>query len=133
MRVKKRCSKCGCEKDVSEFHKQPSGKYGRHSYCRECANAIQRETRARSYSPEAKRRWQMKTRYGITQAQYTELFDLQGGVCAICGKDAKLCVDHCHETGVVRGLLCHKCNIRLGGWDDAEWRASAVKYLELVR
>jgi len=55
-------------------------------------------------------------RYGITVAEYDALLEKQGGVCAICRKHSKrrLCVDHCHRTGTVRGLLCHRCNLGLG-------------------
>jgi hypothetical protein len=54
-------------------------------------------------------------RYGLTIARYEEMLEGQRGVCAICdglpsGKNKSLCVDHDHETGAVRGLLCHRCN-----------------------
>jgi hypothetical protein len=49
------------------------------------------------------------------------MFDSQGGICAICGKTENnnprmkfFCVDHCHTTGKVRGLLCQECNFFLG-------------------
>ena len=40
-------------------------------------------------------------------------------------------IDHCHTTGKVRGLLCHRCNTRLGGLDDKQWRDAAFRYLGL--
>ncbi len=60
----------------------------------------------------------LRGRYGIDQSTYNALLERQGGVCAICGITPKppgrirhaLCVDHCHSTGAVRGLLCHGCN-----------------------
>ena len=62
--------------------------------------------------------------YGLAWDEYTGLFEAQDGCCAIClvaldllGKNS-LRVDHCHESGSVRGLLCHKCNIGLGHFDD---------------
>jgi Recombination endonuclease VII len=54
---------------------------------------------------------------------YPELFEAQGGVCAICGKppgERALHVDHDHETGQVRGLLCYSCNTKLG-WLELRW------------
>ncbi len=52
--------------------------------------------------------------YGITPKQYWDLYEKQGGVCAVCqratGKAKRLAVDHDHQTGIVRGLLCGPCN-----------------------
>jgi hypothetical protein len=68
-------------------------------------------------------------RYGITPEQYWALYEAQGGACYICqratGKTKRLSVDHDHETGYVRGLLCGPCNKILGHFrDDAAtaWR-----------
>lgn len=60
------------------------------------------------------------------------LFD-QEHKCAVCKTHlTKYRVDHCHNTGRVRGLLCHQCNIRLGGWDDIAWRTEAMRYLGII-
>lgn len=72
--------------------------------------------------------------YGITVEQYEKLADMQGGVCAICRrKDDQghlLAVDHCHDSGAVRGLLCHKCNVALGLFrDDPAALTAAAEYL----
>jgi len=57
----------------------------------------------------------LKRKYGITLAQYDALMTKQNGCCAICrDKHPKLCIDHCHKTGVVRGLLCQNCNSAIG-------------------
>jgi len=60
----------------------------------------------------------LKYRYGITTQEYADLLVKQHGGCAICGdnnaKGDKLVVDHDHETGIVRGLLCIKCNVFVG-------------------
>ena len=58
----------------------------------------------------------------------------QGGVCAICNRLSKngkrLVVDHCHRTKVVRGLLCHNCNLTLGKYEDnPQWLIRMVDYL----
>lgn len=63
------------------------------------------------------------------------MLDDQGGVCAICSKEdaagKRLAVDHCHETGKVRGLLCLKCNTVLGKMnDEVNLLKKAIAYLE---
>lgn len=88
------------------------------------------------------RRWQFKTKYGITIDEYEILREGQGRACAICGRtdpigrvskfgpDYWLHVDHNHETGAVRGLLCSNCNQALGllGEDPVN-AARATDYL----
>ena len=71
-------------------------------------------------------------RYGITLAEYDALLEKQGGVCAICRKHSKrrLCVDHCHRTGMIRGLLCDSCNLGLGSLkEDQASLVAALAYL----
>jgi hypothetical protein len=83
-----------------------------------------------SASPD--RRAQLKRLYGISPAEYDALLAKQGGACAICRKRAKgrLCVDHCHVTGTVRGLLCNECNCALGYLkDDQASLVAALAYL----
>jgi Autographiviridae endonuclease VII len=70
--------------------------------------------------------------YGISAAEYDALLAKQGGVCAICRKHSKrrLCVDHCHRTGTVRGLLCDRCNLGLGSLkEDQASLVAALAYL----
>jgi Recombination endonuclease VII len=72
------------------------------------------------------------TRYGISPAEYDALLAKQNGACAICRRRPKgrLCVDHCHVTGRIRGLLCHSCNLALGYLrDDQASLIAAVAYL----
>jgi hypothetical protein len=61
-------------------------------------------------------------RWRVSLAEYEELFRRQGGGCAICRRGGKLRVDHDHETGVVRGLLCNGCNRALGVFGDSAQR-----------
>jgi len=84
--------------------------------------------RYRPLPPERKERnkaLRMQRMYGIGSAEYAALLERQDGVCAICGRAGggtshrtDLCVDHCHETGLVRGLLCFPCNLGLGKLGD---------------
>lgn len=72
----------------------------------------------------------------ISLEDYNRIFDAQNGCCAICGRhqselDKRLSVDHDHETGEVRGLLCHGCNLGLGYFKDSPTRLSnASAYLQ---
>ena len=73
--------------------------------------------------------------HGISVADYNALLESQHGRCAICkgepsGRWGRLDIDHCHATGVVRGLLCHECNKGLGCFRDNEGSlAEAISYL----
>ena len=71
----------------------------------------------------------------MTLEQYDQLFESQGGVCAICGRidsdGRRLSVDHDHRAGKVRGLLCGKCNRGIGIFDeDIIKLQSAINYLK---
>lgn len=78
--------------------------------------------------------YRLRTVYGITRAEYDRMLALQGGRCAICRNQPRryaLAVDHDHQTGVIRGLLCVHCNHNLlgGAHDDVEILKRAVDYL----
>jgi len=78
--------------------------------------------------------WTRKNGAPLAPGTYAKLEKAQDGVCAICGgppKRGKLCIDHCHETGTIRGLLCHQCNRSIGGLgDQLSWILRAAIYLE---
>jgi hypothetical protein len=96
-------------------------------------NAKQRAYRATRRDVE--REGHLRRTFGISQADYEALLATQGGGCAICGKPPgkiSLHVDHDHETGDVRGLLCVGCNNALGQFhDDPALLHRAVGYLDL--
>ena len=74
-------------------------------------------------------------KYGITEDEYNVLLEESGGLCMICKKKPLnwLVIDHCHETHVVRGLLCGNCNTGLGLFkDNPELLQNAIKYLASV-
>jgi hypothetical protein len=77
----------------------------------------------------------IKKVYGISPEQYAAMLTVQQGGCGICRKkDRRLCVDHCHATQVVGGLLCNKCNTGLGCFDDdPELLRAAIVYLQRAR
>jgi len=73
-------------------------------------------------------------RYGMTAAEADFLLKKQGGICAICGTAPASHVDHDHETGTVRQLLCFNCNGGLGQFkDDPAVLRAAADYVERHR
>lgn len=120
------------------FHGKPCRKAGhtlRFSYgskqCVECKNQARREWCARN--PDRVRKRKLKARFGLTSEQFTEMFNEQFGLCAICGShiaEKKLSIDHCHTTNMIRGLLCQPCNLGLGSFrDNPKTLEKAVLYL----
>ncbi len=83
-------------------------------------------------SPERYRRQNLKAFYGITPYQYDRMFAEQGGVCAACGQPEtsrnaqggirSLAIDHDHNTGDVRALLCSTCNAAYGMLQESPYR-----------
>lgn len=86
-------------------------------------------------NPDKIKDGQLLWRYGIGLEDYNKLFVSQKGYCKICGRhqadlSKKLDTDHDHTTGIVRGLLCHKCNLGLGLFkDNIENLKRAIEYL----
>lgn len=133
----KKCSKCGETKSLEEFHKCPRHKSKRKSYCKPCANEYSRLYRKRM-SKETKRKNGLKVkqhayfaRYGIKYSEYVSMCKNRDFKCDICGAKKKLAatkerhkskdllvLDHCHESGKIRGILCQTCNQGLGLFKD---------------
>lgn len=94
-----------------------------------------RRRKYRETDPNFHKNKHLKIKYGITLEQYNEMFKSQKGRCVICGthqKDLKqrLFVDHDHDTGEIRGLLCSRCNTGLGMFkDDIDILLNAIDYL----
>jgi Autographiviridae endonuclease VII len=77
------------------------------------------------------------SKYGLTLNGLVQIFDTQEGKCAICnsliilGGKAGAKVDHCHKTGMIRGILCSLCNTGLGHFkDNITYLSSAIEYLK---
>jgi hypothetical protein len=125
----KRCADCREWKPLEEFPRNRNSKDGRHPYCKPCHNARGAETRQRLYG--GSRHYHLKRRYGIGAADVDELIKQQANVCVICGRDDPDQVDHDHNTGKVRGVLCFNCNGGLGQFsDDTERLTNAIDYIE---
>lgn len=137
----KRCPKCGEVKALSEFTLRLTGprKGEPVAHCKVCDNEGFREKKKRDPRRYELYEWKSKLKrlYGITSEQYYAMLAAQGGVCAICGGHSRrkgrpverLCVDHCHKTGRVRGLLCIRCNCALRYFDDAHFAEKVAVYL----
>lgn len=90
-------------------------------------DALKAQKKFRENNPEEYKTyqldWHRKKSYGISAENYAGMLEEQGGVCQICRKTnadgRRLSVDHNHETGVIRGLLCTKCNLGLGYFNDS--------------
>lgn len=106
-------------------------------------NKEQIKERNRKYWYENKHRWVdsgrdgwLRRNYNITLKEYNELFNKQEGRCGLCGihqseQNRVMAVDHCHKTGIVRGLLCFECNVGLGKFkDDSSLLTKAVEYIK---
>lgn len=144
------CPGCKYRYKRTEF----GGGAGMHGVCKAC----QQERRARlmgkkfADDPEGFRLYRQERarknllrKYGLNSEQYDAMHQAQGGVCAICGQPERirmkirgettvkttLSIDHCHETGVIRGLLCNSCNVGLGVFGDSpDVLRLAAQYLE---
>jgi hypothetical protein len=125
---------CGVEKNILEFYMRDKKTGRRHSACKECDKA--RVKARHQANPERTRNNDLKRNYGITLQEHQEMYKNQNGVCAICkgegdGKWKKLCVDHDHNTGKVRQLLCRNCNMVLGQvGDNPNLLEEMIKYLQ---
>lgn len=134
------CAGCKDWKMLSEFNKLSSDKLGIQRSCRECMNARAKRWRQRLDSDDKTQaaNYSRRYRYALTNKQYKEMWEAQKGLCGICscelvqdrGKNGHI-IDHCHETDIVRGLLCRSCNSGLGLFKDSiEFLSSAIRYLE---
>lgn len=89
----------------------------------------------KSFIDAQDRRYGLKNKYGITPEEYNKLFEEQEGKCKTCGIHQtelkyRLCVDHNHKTGEVRGLLCSHCNLCIGhSKENIETLSKIILYL----
>ncbi len=107
----------------------------RKNWCKMCKNSYQRKWHRAD--PAKRRGYKLLYTYGLTQEDFDALLAAQGGTCAICQSadpfhKKGFHVDHCHTTGVVRGVLCAGCNTGIGGMrDNVATLARAIDYLQL--
>jgi hypothetical protein len=124
------CTKCHQVKPLDAF-------YGGRGKCKKCVSAYNRERYRTVTGKDYVYDWSSRKRYGVSLEEYEEMLRAQDGRCAICGDPPgkrRLAIDHCHETGRVRGLLCVRCNTLIGQADDSVERLrQAVLYLRRHR
>lgn len=132
------CGKCGRTFPAYEFSKttgcrECSAKYYHEYKQRRLANDPEYAEKQRRYQ----RNWHLKKTYGITLEQYEAKLEEQDGKCQICGATRgasdreSLCVDHNHNTGELRGLLCVRCNLSVRDLgDDPVLARKVLEYVE---
>ena len=145
-----RCGKCRKVLGLENFHKDSTSWSGYSGTCKSCVCKYQvgyrqkyharlREKKRASYylkNPLQRYLLGAQKMYGITPVEYAELYIKQDGRCAICLDKPiqRLAIDHDHQTGKVRGLLCIKCNRALGlVADSSSILKYAIAYLENSR
>jgi hypothetical protein len=150
------CRRCGVDLPLAQYYPHSYTRDGKYHICIGCHEASKPtppiegpsiegvSTEGPSIEPDPtegpnlgngtlKGRIKKLRKYGIGIREFVELWTSQNGVCAICGSelDDDVQVDHCHESGLVRGLLCRHCNIGLGQFkDNPERLRNAILYLE---
>lgn len=129
----KTCHSKNCKQEnpqkLSNFHRSTQHKDGLKTECRNCRSDYVKKYRLihgdemrqknkewEIKNPNKRRNSMYKGNYGITLDQYEEMVKIQEGKCLLCDKVPKgrLCIDHCHKNGRIRGLLCRSCNGALG-------------------
>ena len=138
----KRCISCNEIKSISDYTKNGFNEQGQQIYkakCKPCYNhykSMWRLSRPDNY--EKSKDTELKRLYGIGYQEYLNMLSAQQYACAICGTTdtgtyKAFHVDHCHNTGIVRGLLCSNCNTGIGNLrDDINLLKRAIEYLKSV-
>jgi predicted transcriptional regulator YheO len=145
----KTCTICLLTQPATNFNKRTlkSGKLSLFPWCKSCRkvkNIENRETKSKYYSSNKTKiiNDRLIRKFGITSNDYKRMLQNQNGVCSIyknpesrmdprTSKVRSLAVDHCHNTGKIRGLLCTNCNQALGLFKDSiESLYKAVEYLK---
>ena len=120
------CPPCGQTKPQEEFYKGQRR-------CKECSKALNKVYMAANKDKQSlyNRRATLRHKYGISMEDFDSILLQQGGGCCVCGSSERLCVDHNHATGEVRGILCNDCNVSAGTMGDSPSRLRALAdYLE---
>jgi len=138
------CNTCRIPKDQSSFSADRRKKTGRQACCRTCAAAKCKEWRSnnKEHATNVRLVWEAThpqrhlNKYGITLADKIRIFAEQGSVCAACGSldhgnprykgENGWCLDHCHDSNQVRGVLCWSCNVTLGHCKESVERLSGI-------
>lgn len=135
----KNCRKCGVSSEEADFQKNSIFKDGVDTICKRCKSLYEKERykKNRTAILNKQKKWfrkkDLKKKYGMTEEDYIKKFKKQKGRCAICGLvvAGNLNIDHDHSSGLVRGLLCTRCNLGLGMFkDDINILKKSIKYIK---
>lgn len=130
----KRCAKCKQHLPVSGFYKDRRATDGLRSRCKSCTSADKRASDAVPENKKRRREYFIQWKYGADEFFANRL--LRVPVCQSCGVEFPSAgderIDHCHENGHVRGVLCHRCNMSaIGPAEEAIPRLRGlIAYLE---
>jgi hypothetical protein len=109
------CNRCSQMKDGAEFYNDKKRKTKKTVYCKSCTNAARKKWGEKN--PQAESELRRACKYGLLRKELEVL--LQVPVCQACGghlqSDHATKIDHCHENGHIRGVLCHLCNLACAG------------------
>jgi Autographiviridae endonuclease VII len=154
-----RCKKCRQEKDLKykHSHREQHIAYTKKWREENKEHYLEWLRNDRKNNPEKHKKWkeiskikqgknwrfqENLNKYDLTIETYNRMLLEQNNICAIChqpetrqsrtkGETARLCIDHCHKTNIIRGLLCHNCNTMIGkAFDNIEILESAINYLK---
>lgn len=139
------CSHCGASKLRSDFHNDNAKHDGKRNNCKQCvrirmqdhrlANIDVYRARERASKKKYNRGTLLLTKYGLSPEEYRRMEKEQKGLCFLCNQlpdsTRSLAVDHDHETGKVRRLLCNRCNTAIGSLQHSPaLLRKAAEYLE---
>lgn len=153
--ISKVCTRCKKEKSIHLFNRDRQKKDGVYPQCKVCTNnkfklyqtKNKNEYRIKNNlasqkmrlkdverSNKVKTKSHLRKNFNITIEDRQVLWDKQKGCCAICGKHEsmfkyRLSIEHCHETGRIRGLACFFCNVRIIGKINLKYSTPLIKYL----
>ena len=125
----KQCNKCKKIKPKSKFNKRKASPDGLQNHCRTCSKKEHKKWHKENPSDSLLRK------YGITIEQKKSMINAQNNCCAICKEPFSSTkythVDHCHDTGKIRAILCGSCNTGLGQFKDSpKFLQRAIHYIE---
>lgn len=129
----KRCGDCGVTKPTFEFYKHRTR--GFQNRCKACNKSWKaRNARRKSYYENGGYERHIARKFGVDRQVVHSILTNWDGKCECCGEDTKPNFDHCHTTGVIRGLLCNDCNAGIGHFkEDLARLKLAMKYLSSAR
>ena len=131
----KTCKKCKIEKPLTAFAARAASKDGLRYTCKQCDSEYHKQRYAHNVNGhrdkvmKRTRERDIYKQFKLTVEEYDKY--MEEGKCAICEATDRLVLDHCHNSGKIRGVLCHNCNVGIGNLRDSpELVARALYYLQ---